>query len=61
MGPDSDIILGDHGGLTIGFVDYVLVCSSVCPILLRRVKIEQTGGTTELKSTKYSVKPETTM
>ena len=30
-----------HGGLTPGFVDFDLDCSSICPILLERRKIGQ--------------------
>ena len=32
---------GDHGGLTLSFIDLDLVCSAVCPILLGQVKIRQ--------------------
>ena len=54
----------DHGGLTPGFVDFDLLCYSICPILLGQVKIEQrwhgkreTGRTPKFESTKCSVKP----
>ena len=32
---------GDHGGLEPSFVDFDLICSSICPILLGQVKIRQ--------------------
>ena len=35
----SDLVQGYHGGWRLHFVDFELVCSSVCPILLGRLKI----------------------
>ena len=53
-----------NGGLTLRFVDFEIVCSSVCPILLGRGKLDRDGmangetcGTLEWKSTKSSFKP----
>ena len=52
----------DHNNLGLDFVHVDLVCSSLCPILLKQVKIGQrahgkyelTGRTPETKSTKSS-------
>ena len=51
-------VQGDHGGLTLGFVDFDLVCSSFCTIMIEEVKIGQRWHfvTPKLKSTKFSVK-----
>ena len=44
-----DIMQGDHGGLTLRFVEFNFVFSSDCQVLLRQVKIRlakrQSGGT----------------
>ena len=37
----SRYIQGDHVGLSLGLVDFDLVCPPVCPILLGQVKIGQ--------------------
>ena len=36
-------VQGDHGGLTLCFVDFDLVCSSICPIVLGQVKLGRDG------------------
>ena len=47
---------GDHGGLTLHFVDLDLVCSSICPdcsiLLVQVMACWQTGGTLKAKQTK---------
>ena len=52
---------GDHGGLTLHFVDLDLVCSSICPdcsILLVQVMAWQVGRLAELsKRSKRNLKP----